>query len=146
MFKDPTIVSYLTIFAAVIAPVLTALITQIGAYKTKTTEIYFAAKLDAYTKFMEVASNVFTSNADTKALENAAYKARLFATPSVDEKIKRFTHLASSHIDVQESLAFHPCEEIYSEDEYDDLTAAEYDVIFAIQNDLRNTNLKRKFN
>lgn len=86
------IIAIITALAAIIAPVITALITQRGAYKAKAAEMFFTAKVDAFLGFLSLAAEYaepagMPSKEKSYALQSASAHALLFATPDTQEKI-----------------------------------------------------------
>lgn len=88
------IASSITAISAIVAPVLTALITTRHEYKIKTIELFFHAKLNAYNKFIEVSSTLPSNphEQDLQKLHNATAYASLLSSATTRSKISAYSY------------------------------------------------------
>lgn len=96
------IASIITALAAIVAPIITTLITQRGSYKTKSAEMFFQQKVTAYSNFLTIASEYSEplskpSKEKTQKLQAASTRAILFASPDTQEKIGRYGQLLTEN-------------------------------------------------
>lgn len=118
--------------AAIIAPVVSSLISSRNAYKTKTAEMFFQAKVDAYLEFLYLAASYEPdpSSSYLMELQKDSSCAMLFSTSETQEKIAIYSQAIMNNDFSQESLAR--------------LSIASRDAILAMQSDLELPTLKKK--
>lgn len=107
-----TLTSNLTIMSSIIAiasvticALLTSIITQRGARKTKQIELIFQEKIEAYYEFLYV-SDHFDNLMDrdqTMKMANTSTKALLFASSDTEFLINQYTSSIITYFDIQSS-------------------------------------------
>lgn len=85
--------SLVTAVAAIVAPVVAAYISAHNNYETKTTELFFDARVVAYRDFFKLVSNFPQSPSadDLKRLSEYASYALLFSSSETQEKISCYS-------------------------------------------------------
>ena len=117
------IVALITALAAIIAPVLTALITQHGEYRLKSLELFFNAKSKAYLELLDATSNFPKFPEESKIIELYALlnRAFLLSTENTRSKLSLYVKLL-----------------IESSADSELLTLAYQDAVLAMQNELKD--------
>lgn len=121
------ITALLTTFAAIVAPVVTAYITQRGEYKRKSAELFFSAKLNAYREFTQLAAQYgeptqTPSKEKSQLLHAAASQALLFSSSKTQDAIGRYGKLLLDNA--------------YTPQEIQELSLAYRDMILEMQEEL----------
>ncbi len=77
------IASLVTVIAAVISPLITEIVSQIGNSRMKSNELFLESKISAYSDLLNVLSIVdIRSQDDLHKLLSALSRAKLFALPN----------------------------------------------------------------
>ncbi len=89
------IVALITALAAIVAPVITQYITQRGAYRLKSLELFFAEKTRAYREYLEVTSQFppEPKMADLMKLNNALNQAIVYSSRDTGKKMTQYVYL-----------------------------------------------------
>lgn len=84
-----TILALVAAIAAVVSPILTALIQTRNAYKIKAAEMFFSAKSDAYKRYLHCATEIKASPGGEATVElmDATAQAQLFSALDTQMKI-----------------------------------------------------------
>lgn len=88
------VVSLITALAAIIAPVITAIINNRANRKIKVLELFYQRKTDAYLEFMKAASAVLVNGRPAQELlaqiQEAGSVALLFSSKETQSKISKY--------------------------------------------------------
>ena len=91
MSSDPAVIaSSIAAIEAIVAPVITAFITQRSSYRLKTIELFFVAKSEAYEEVIRIAS-AFPDNpskSDRIKLQDVICRAELYASRVTSKKLE----------------------------------------------------------
>lgn len=119
----PTIAAIVAIIAAVVSPVLVALINQIGANMLKKKELFFDEKAKAYKNYIAITSTYKMSqqqSIDMLELHKANNIACLYSSKDTQAKLSLYSNLLIN--------------EPYN---HKDIGQANYEAIFAMQKELK---------
>lgn len=87
------IASLVTVIAAVISPLITEIVSQIGNSRMKSNELFLESKISAYSDLLNVLSIVdIRSQDDLHKLLSALSRAKLFALPNSYVAITEYSH------------------------------------------------------
>lgn len=97
------IVALITTLAAIIAPLITAIINHVSAYRLKTLELFFVEKVKAYHEYMDIAS-CFPINPtpdDMHKLFSTLNKAALYSSKDTVQQLNCYAYflLDTDHSD-----------------------------------------------
>lgn len=86
------VVALIAAIAAIVAPVISSAITVRGTHKTKTLELFFAAKSTAYEDLLAFTSKYpeHDTAADMEELQNRMSRALLYSSPSTQAKVASY--------------------------------------------------------
>lgn len=89
------IIALLTVFSAIVAPVASALITQIWTYKIKKAEWFFNTRREVYKNFLGFVSELSfsPSTEELTNLQKVASGARMFSSPETQDKMEVYISL-----------------------------------------------------
>ena len=89
------IIALLTVFSAIVAPVASALITQMWTYKIKKAEWFFNTRREVYKNFLDFVSELSfsPSTEDLTNLQKAASGAKMFSSAETQNKIEVYISL-----------------------------------------------------
>ena len=105
LMETALIIALLTVFSAIVAPVASALITQIWTYKIKKAEWFFNTRKEVYKDFLGITSKLsFSPSAEELTnLQDAASGAKLFASVETQNKMEIYiSFLLHNPTDVSE--------------------------------------------
>lgn len=91
MVNIATIAAIIATVTAIIAPTITALINQIGAYRLRKLELFWDEKIKVYDEFLSASCEFMYSKKDIPRIEAACNRVLLFSSGITVEKINALT-------------------------------------------------------
>lgn len=88
------IVALITAFAAIIAPLITAIINHVSAYRLRTLELFFIEKSKAYHQYMNITSHfpINPTPEDIHTLYSALNQAVLYSSKDTAQVLNRYVY------------------------------------------------------
>ena len=118
------IASLVAVIATVLSPLITEIVAQIGNYRMKSNELFFASKIAAYNDLLDVLSVADAHNPDDlHKLLSALSRAKMFAHPKAYAAITEYSEAWGEFFYVIKNHLPHHAERIRVGKSYNELLA-----------------------